>query len=66
LLRAALHAAPPGTVFALGEGTGSAEIPLLADRPLVSGGPAAYVCHGFTCQAPVTTTESLREALRGT
>jgi uncharacterized protein len=65
LLRAALHAAPPGAVFALGTGDGDAEIPLLAGRPLVSGGPAAYVCHGFTCQAPVTTTEALREALRG-
>jgi len=64
LLRAALHAAPPGAVFARGPGSGVAAVPLLADRPLVSGGPAAYVCHGFTCQAPVTTPEALREALR--
>jgi uncharacterized protein len=68
LLRAALHAAPPGAVFALGTGAaaGSGEaIPLLAGRPLVSGGPAAYVCRGFTCLAPVTTTGALREALLG-
>ncbi|HEY0934607.1 MAG TPA: thioredoxin domain-containing protein [Trebonia sp.] len=71
LLRAALHAAPPGTVFALGPGTdpeavpGENDIPLLAGRPLVSGAPAAYVCHRFTCQAPVTTAGALREALRG-
>jgi uncharacterized protein YyaL (SSP411 family) len=71
LLRAALHAAPPGAVFALGNGAGlgSGEvgdaIPLLAGRPLVSGGPAAYVCRGFTCLAPVTTTGALREALLG-
>jgi uncharacterized protein YyaL (SSP411 family) len=26
--------------------------PLLADRPLVAGGPAAYVCRQFTCDAP--------------
>ena len=65
LLRAALHAAPPGAVFARGPGSGDPAVPLLADRPLVSGAPAAYVCHGFTCQAPVTTTEALREALRG-
>jgi hypothetical protein len=65
LLRAALHVAPPGAVFALGTGSGDPAVPLLSDRPLVSGGPAAYVCHGFTCQAPVTTTEALREALRG-
>ncbi|HEX3714821.1 MAG TPA: N-acylglucosamine 2-epimerase, partial [Trebonia sp.] len=65
LLRAALHVAPPGAVFALGTGSGDPAVPLLSDRPLVSGGPAAYVCHGFTCQAPVTTTDAVREALRG-
>jgi uncharacterized protein YyaL (SSP411 family) len=68
LLRAALHAAPPGAVFALGTGAAlgsDAAVPLLAGRPLVSGGPAAYVCRGFTCLAPVTTTGALREALLG-
>jgi hypothetical protein len=66
LLRAALHVAPPGAVFALGRGSGPAHgaIPLLADRPLVSGAPAAYVCRDFTCQAPVTTPSALRETLR--
>jgi uncharacterized protein YyaL (SSP411 family) len=64
LLRAALHVAPPGAVLALGPGTGDAAIPLLADRPLVSGAPAAYVCRNFTCQAPVTTPSALRDALR--
>ena len=39
-------------------------VPLLAGRPLVSGAPAAYVCRGFTCRAPVTTPGALREALR--
>ncbi|HEY5017702.1 MAG TPA: N-acylglucosamine 2-epimerase, partial [Streptosporangiaceae bacterium] len=64
LLRAALHAAPPGAVLALGSGAAAADaVPLLAGRPLVSGGPAAYVCRGFTCLAPVTTTGALREAL---
>jgi uncharacterized protein len=63
LLRAALHAAPPGAVFARGTGRDEAVIPLLAGRPLVSGAPAAYVCHGFTCLAPVTTLAGLREAL---
>jgi hypothetical protein len=64
LLRAALHVAPPGAVLALGQGSGDSKIPLLADRPLVSGGPAVYVCRNFTCQAPVTTPAALRETLR--
>jgi uncharacterized protein len=86
LHRAALHAAPPGAVLALGDGTlpagsgainsgainsgainsaaGSPEgVPLLAGRGLVDGAPAAYVCRQFTCRAPVTTPEQLKEAL---
>jgi hypothetical protein len=63
LLRAALHAAPPGAVFARGTGSAESPIPLLDDRRLVSGAPAAYVCQGFTCLAPVTTPAELREAL---
>jgi uncharacterized protein YyaL (SSP411 family) len=70
LLRTAVHMAPPGAVFALGPGTdgadgyGAAEaVPLLVGRGLVAGGPAAYVCREFTCQAPVTTPAALRETL---
>jgi uncharacterized protein len=65
LLRTALHLAPPGAVFAIGSGDadGSA-VPLLAGRGLVNAGPAAYVCRGFTCAAPVTSTGALREALQ--
>ena len=64
LLRTALHAAPPGAVFALGSGDPGTEIPLLAGRGLVRGAPAAYVCQGFTCKMPVTTPADLREMLR--
>jgi len=69
LLRAALHLAPPGAVFALGPGANSLTAPespavaLLAGRGLVKDGPAAYVCRGFTCLAPVTTPAELRETL---
>jgi len=64
LLRAALHVAPPGAVFALGSGGEGPGVPLLTGRGLVSGAPTAYVCRHFTCQAPVTTPAALREALR--
>ena len=38
-------------------------VPLLADRPLVGGRAAAYVCRGFVCAAPVTDPEALRAAI---
>ena len=55
------EAGGPGS--AGGAGEGEAEVPLLAGRGLVNGGPAAYVCRGFTCQAPVATPAELRETL---
>ncbi|WHM36922.1 thioredoxin domain-containing protein [Streptomyces sp. BPTC-684] len=62
LHRAALLGRAPGAVVAVGE-SGGAEFPLLADRPLVDGGPAAYVCRHFTCEAPVTGVDDLARAL---
>ncbi|MGJ5833185.1 thioredoxin domain-containing protein [Streptomyces ossamyceticus] len=63
LHRTALLATAPGAVVAVGA-EGSDELPLLADRPLVGGAPAAYVCRDFTCDAPTTDTDRLRTALR--
>ncbi|OKI09786.1 hypothetical protein A6A06_03835 [Streptomyces sp. CB02923] len=63
LHRAALLGTAPGAVVALGE-PGSEEVPLLKDRPLADGRPAAYVCRHFTCERPTTDPEELGEKLR--
>ncbi|ANB08263.1 hypothetical protein SAM40697_4305 [Streptomyces ambofaciens] len=62
LHRTALLGTAPGAVVAVGT-EGSDEFPLLADRPLVNGAPAAYVCRNFTCDAPTTDPERLRASL---
>ncbi|GGV65596.1 thioredoxin domain-containing protein [Streptomyces griseoloalbus] len=64
LHRTALLGAAPGAVVAVGTPE-SDEFPLLADRPLVRGGPAAYVCRNFTCDAPTADPDGLRVALGG-
>ncbi|MEV5337966.1 thioredoxin domain-containing protein [Streptomyces sp. NPDC052676] len=64
LHRTALLSGAPGAVVAYGP-VGGEEFPLLADRPLVGGEPAAYVCRNFTCDAPTTDPERLRAALSG-
>jgi uncharacterized protein YyaL (SSP411 family) len=62
LLDHARHIAPGGTVVVAGA-PDAPGVPLLADRPLVDGGPAAYVCRGFVCDRPVTTPEELTATL---
>ncbi|HYT29867.1 MAG TPA: thioredoxin domain-containing protein [Actinomycetota bacterium] len=54
-----LAAGPPG------DGETAAAVPLLADRPLVDGKPAAYVCERFTCQRPVVDPADLAAQLAG-
>ena len=63
LHRAALLGTAPGAVVVAGE-PGADGVPLLADRPLVGGRPAAYVCRHFTCDAPTTDAAALAKALR--
>ncbi|MFJ4560152.1 thioredoxin domain-containing protein [Streptomyces massasporeus] len=64
LHRTALLGTAPGAVVAVGVPE-SEEFPLLADRPLVGGEPAAYVCRNFTCDAPTTEPDRLRTVLSG-
>jgi uncharacterized protein YyaL (SSP411 family) len=65
LRRTAWRSTAPGAVVVSGS-PDAPGIPLLAGRPLVNGSPAAYVCRGFTCEAPVTEAADLATALDGT
>jgi uncharacterized protein YyaL (SSP411 family) len=64
LIEAAWRHAPPGAVIVAGEPDQDG-VPLLADRPLVDGRPAAYVCRGFVCDRPVVSADDLVVALGG-
>ncbi len=64
LASTARHSPSPGLVLVHGEPDAEG-IPLLADRPLVQGNPAAYVCRGFVCDAPVSDPSALAAALAG-
>jgi uncharacterized protein YyaL (SSP411 family) len=63
LLRVVRESRSPGLVAVAGM-PDSPGIPLLADRPLVDGRAAAYVCRGFVCDRPTTDPEVLRAQLR--
>jgi uncharacterized protein YyaL (SSP411 family) len=56
----ALAHAPGGAVVLAGEPDSA---PLLADRPLIYDAPAAYVCRGYVCDRPVSSTDELVVAL---
>jgi uncharacterized protein YyaL (SSP411 family) len=66
LVRAAREGSGPFDSLAVGDPSDPAAAdaaPLLADRPLVDGAPAAYVCRAFACRAPVSAPEELAESL---
>jgi uncharacterized protein YyaL (SSP411 family) len=64
LLRIARDGYRPFQVVALGATDAqSPAVPLLEDRELVGGQPAAYICRNFACQAPVIEPEGLRVLL---
>jgi len=62
LVAATRQSTSPGLVLVHGE-PDAPGIPLLAQRPLVGGRAAAYVCRGFVCDAPVTDVAELTAAL---
>jgi uncharacterized protein YyaL (SSP411 family) len=55
----------PTTVLALRKPDAETVLPLLVDRGLVNGQPAAYVCENYACKLPVTTPEALAGLLDG-
>jgi uncharacterized protein len=56
LLATTLAHVPGGAVVLAGEPD---SVPLLADRPLVGGVPTVYVCRGYVCDRPVSSTDEL-------
>ena len=64
LERAARRSPSPGLVVVRGEPDASG-LAMLAGRPLVDGGPAAYVCRHMVCELPTTSPEELVERLGG-
>ncbi|TFV83062.1 thioredoxin domain-containing protein [Blastococcus sp. CT_GayMR16] len=63
LAAAARRSTSPGAVVVVGE-PDALGVPLLADRPLLGRRPAAYVCRGFVCSAPVSDVSALSAAMR--
>jgi uncharacterized protein YyaL (SSP411 family) len=63
LLDVARRGTSPGLVVVAGE-PDAAGVPLLADRPLVDGQAAAYVCRGFVCERPSTDPAALAGQVR--
>ncbi|MGI8647121.1 MAG: hypothetical protein DLM55_12450 [Acidimicrobiales bacterium] len=51
-----------GAVVAAGEPDAQG-VPMLANRPLVDGSPAAYVCRRFVCDLPITDPAALKARL---
>jgi uncharacterized protein YyaL (SSP411 family) len=60
LLEVAQRRFDPLTVLAWGP---AGDVPLLDGRTPVDGAPAAYVCRGFVCRAPVTAAAELEGEL---
>jgi uncharacterized protein YyaL (SSP411 family) len=53
----------PTAVYAFGDGTGPAAVPLLEGKGLVEGRPAVYICERFACRAPLTDAGAVADAM---
>jgi uncharacterized protein YyaL (SSP411 family) len=53
----------PSLVLAAGSGEGEGLVKLLEGRSQQGGKPTAYVCRGYTCDAPVTEPQALTRQL---
>ncbi len=53
----------PNLVVAAGVSEDGGKMPLLAGRSMMTGLPTAYLCEGFSCQAPLTDPAELRTLL---
>ncbi|MDF0651217.1 MAG: aldo/keto reductase [Nitrospira sp.] len=54
----------PNRIVATGSLGQPTSLPLLRDRPTVSGQPTLYICRNYTCRQPITDPRSVREALQ--
>ena len=55
----------PALAMAGGPASSAEGIGLLADREARGGAPTAYLCRGYTCEAPVTDARAFAEQLEG-
>lgn len=53
----------PAQVMAVARDPSASAIELMHDRDRIDDRPTAYVCHGFACQRPVTTSAELAAQL---
>jgi uncharacterized protein YyaL (SSP411 family) len=63
LLTVAEDSFRPAVFVAWGDGIHPGGVPLLEGRALVDGGPAAYLCRRFACEAPTSDPDLLRRRL---
>jgi uncharacterized protein len=53
----------PNRIIATGSPLTPSSLPLLKDRPPVSGMPTLYICRNYTCQQPITDPRAVAESL---